>query len=126
MNKAEPRSPGDAVAARLTPNDGADAARRAIGPADSHPLSVRRCAPAIQRLQLTGLRSSKLSLQPAADPPARYLRTGKGKAGMHYYLLLPPVKKFTNFTGMALYQFSNEHKGFQCLDGKKTGCTTRV
>ena len=28
--------------------------------------------PSIKRLQLTGLRTSKLALQPAVDPPARY------------------------------------------------------
>jgi hypothetical protein len=52
-------------------DDGVDASRRAIGPADCHPFSVRRCAPSIKRLQLTGLRTSKLALQPAVDPPAR-------------------------------------------------------
>jgi len=71
VNQTQFPSPYPTTAALVTLGDGADATHRAIGPADGHPLSVRRCAPAIQRLQLTGLRSSKLSLQPAADPPAR-------------------------------------------------------
>jgi len=49
-------------------NDGADAARRAIGSADYHPLSVRRFAPAIKRLQRTGVHASKLARPPAAYP----------------------------------------------------------
>ncbi|MFH1952815.1 MAG: hypothetical protein ABIL06_14490, partial [Pseudomonadota bacterium] len=41
--------------------DGADALRRAIGAADYHPLSVRRFAPAIKRLQRTVVHASKLA-----------------------------------------------------------------
>jgi len=52
-------------------NDGADALRRAIGAADYHPLSVRRFAPAIKRLQRTVVHASKLALPPAADPQPR-------------------------------------------------------
>jgi hypothetical protein len=52
-------------------SDGADAPRRAIGAADCHPLSVRRFAPAIQRLQRTVVRASKLARPPAADPQRR-------------------------------------------------------
>jgi hypothetical protein len=55
----------------LMPGDGADASRRAIGAADSHPLSVRRFAPAIQRLQRTVVHASKLARPPAADPQRR-------------------------------------------------------
>jgi len=53
--------------------DGADASRRAIGVADCHPLSVRRFAPAIKRLQRTGVRASVLARPPAADPQRRYV-----------------------------------------------------
>ena len=35
-------------------------------------MSVRCCASSIKRLQLTGLRTSELTHQPAADLPARY------------------------------------------------------
>jgi len=48
--------------------DGTDGSRRAIGAADSHPLSVRRFAPAIKRLQRAVVRGSELALPPAADP----------------------------------------------------------
>jgi len=51
--------------------DGADASRRAIGAADYHPLSVRRFAPAIKRLQRTVVHASKLAHPPAADPQPR-------------------------------------------------------
>jgi hypothetical protein len=51
--------------------DGADASRRAIGAVDSHPLSVRRFAPAIQRLQRTVVPASQLARPPAADPQRR-------------------------------------------------------
>jgi len=61
------RAPGDG-------HDGADASRRAIGAADYHPLSVRRFAPAIKRLQRTVIRASKLARPPAADPQPRYAR----------------------------------------------------
>ncbi|GBC78526.1 hypothetical protein HRbin08_02022 [bacterium HR08] len=44
--------------------DGADASRRAIGAADYHPLSVRRFAPAIQRLQRTVRPVSQLTAAP--------------------------------------------------------------
>jgi len=43
-------------------------ARRAIGAVDSYPLSVRRFAPAIKRLQRTVIHASKLARPPAADP----------------------------------------------------------
>jgi hypothetical protein len=56
---------------RLMHTDGADAARRAIGAADYHPLSVRRFAPAIQRMQRTIVHASKLARPPAADPQPR-------------------------------------------------------
>jgi len=48
--------------------DGADASRRAIGAADGHPLSVRRFAPAIKRLQRKVVHTSQLARPPAADP----------------------------------------------------------
>ncbi len=48
--------------------DGADASRRAIGPWIEHPLSVRRCAPAIQWMQRTAVAASKLATPSAADP----------------------------------------------------------
>ena len=51
--------------------DGADASRRAIGAADYHPLSVRRFAPAIKRMQRTGVHASTLARPPAADPQPR-------------------------------------------------------
>jgi len=57
--------------APLTLSDGADASRRAIGAADCHPLSVRRFAPAIKRLQRTVVHASKLARPPAADPQLR-------------------------------------------------------
>jgi hypothetical protein len=57
--------------ARLMPSDGADASRRAIGAADDHPLSVRRFAPAIKRLQRTVVPASPLARPPAADPQRR-------------------------------------------------------
>ncbi|MDI6809788.1 MAG: hypothetical protein QME66_12565 [Candidatus Eisenbacteria bacterium] len=44
-NSAPSRLPPDALATYC--DDGADASRRAIGAADCHPLSARRCAPAI-------------------------------------------------------------------------------
>ena len=47
------------------------AARRAIGAADYHPLSVRRFAPAITRLQRTVVPASTLARPPAADPQLR-------------------------------------------------------
>jgi hypothetical protein len=50
---------------------GADASRRAIGVADYHPLSVRRFAPAIQRMQRTVVPASELARPPAADPQRR-------------------------------------------------------
>lgn len=53
--------------------DGADATRHAIGAADGHPLSDRRIAPAIQRLQRTVVPASKLACPPAADPQPRYV-----------------------------------------------------
>jgi hypothetical protein len=52
--------------------DGADALRRAIGAADYHPLSVRRFAPAIKRLQRTVVHASQLTRPSAADPQPRY------------------------------------------------------
>jgi len=51
--------------------DGADASRRAIGAADYHPLSVRRFAPAIKRMQRTVVPASQLARPPAADPQRR-------------------------------------------------------
>jgi hypothetical protein len=57
--------------ARVMPSDGADASRRAIGAADDHPLSVRRFAPAIKRLQRTVVPASPLARPPAADPQRR-------------------------------------------------------
>jgi hypothetical protein len=48
-------------------SDGADASRCAIGAADYHPLSVRRFAPAIKRLQRTVVHASKLARPPAAN-----------------------------------------------------------
>jgi len=56
---------------RLILVDGADASRRATGAADYHPLSVRRFAPAIKRLQRTVVHASTLARPPAADPPPR-------------------------------------------------------
>jgi len=53
---------------------GADASRRAIGAADSHPFSVRRFAPAIKRLQRAVVRASELA--PAADLQRRYASGG--------------------------------------------------
>jgi hypothetical protein len=53
------------------PTDGADASRHAIGAADCHPLSVRRKAPAIKRMQQTVAHASKLARSPAADPQHR-------------------------------------------------------
>ncbi len=55
----------------LNASDGADASRRAIGAADYHPLSVRRSAPAIKRLQRTVVHASLLARPPAADPQRR-------------------------------------------------------
>ncbi len=46
--------------------------RHAIGAADYHPLSVRRFAPAIKRLQRTVIHAIKLACPPAADPQPRY------------------------------------------------------
>jgi len=60
--------------ARLTAGDGADASRRAIGAADGHPLSIRRFAPAIKRLQRTVRLVSKLT----AAPPL--IRSAVGRA----------------------------------------------
>ena len=51
--------------------DGTDATRRAIGPAYYHPHAVRRCAPAIKRLQRSVIHASKLARPPAADPRGR-------------------------------------------------------
>jgi hypothetical protein len=48
------------------------ATRRAIGAADYHPLSVRRFAPAIKRLQRTVVHASQLARPPAADPQPRW------------------------------------------------------
>lgn len=50
---------------RLNKADATDAARLAIGAADFHPLSVRRFALAIKRLQRTAWLASKF----AASPP---------------------------------------------------------
>jgi len=71
------RRPNKALQPILVPRtaeliDGADASRRAIGAADGHPLSVRRSAPAIKRLQRTGVHASQLARPPAADPQPRY------------------------------------------------------
>jgi hypothetical protein len=44
---------------------------RAIGAADCHPLSVRRFAPAIKRMQRSGDPASKLAVSSAADPQRR-------------------------------------------------------
>jgi len=54
------------------PGDGADASRRANGVADCHPLSVRRFAPAIERMQRPVVHASKLAHPPGADPQPRY------------------------------------------------------
>jgi len=51
--------------------DGADASRRAIGAADCPPLSVRRFAPAIKRMQRTAVPASTLARPPAADSQPR-------------------------------------------------------
>jgi hypothetical protein len=56
---------------QVIPIDGADASRRAIGAADYHPLSVRRFAPAIKRLQRTVVHASQLAHPRAADPQPR-------------------------------------------------------
>ncbi len=53
------------------PGDAPHKVRRAIGAADYHPLSVRRFAPAIKRLQRTVVHASKLARPPAADPQPR-------------------------------------------------------
>jgi len=45
--------------------------RRAIGAADGHPLSVRRFAPAIQRMERTAVAASKLTPPSAAHPQPR-------------------------------------------------------
>ena len=58
-------------AAPLKRSDGADASRRAIGTATYHPLSVRRFALAIKRMQRTGVHASTLARPPAADPQLR-------------------------------------------------------
>jgi len=60
--------------ARLISADGTDASRRAIGAADCHPLSVRRSAPAIKRMQRIAACASKLAPTPAADPQRRSKR----------------------------------------------------
>jgi len=57
--------------------DGTDAARRAIGAADFHPLSVRRFAPAIKRLQRTAWLASKLAASPPLIRSAVSLQEGK-------------------------------------------------
>jgi len=55
------------------PTDGADASRRAIGAAHYHPLSVRRFAPAIKRMQRTAVPASKLACPSAADTQPRWV-----------------------------------------------------
>jgi len=47
--------------------------RRAIGAANYHPLSVRRFAPSIQRMQRTVAPANKFASAPAADPQPRYM-----------------------------------------------------
>ncbi len=61
---------------RLIANVGAAASRRANGAAYSHPLSVRRFAPANQRLQRTAGPASKLARPSAADPRPRWAKGG--------------------------------------------------
>jgi len=51
--------------------DGAAALRRTIGAAACHPLSARRFAPAIKRLQRAVVLASTLTRPPAADPQRR-------------------------------------------------------
>ncbi len=63
---------------RLILVDGGDASRRAIGAADYHPLSVRRFAPAINRMQRTVVHASKLARPSAADPQRRYANEVQG------------------------------------------------
>jgi len=46
--------------------------RRSIGAADCHPLSVRRFAPSIKRMQRTVAPANKFASAPAADPQPRY------------------------------------------------------
>ena len=48
--------------------------RRAIGAADGHPLSVRRFAPAIQRMERTAVAASKLTPPSAAHPQPRWMQ----------------------------------------------------
>ena len=50
--------------------------RHAIGAADGHPLSVRRFAPAIQRMERTAVAASKLTPPSAAHPQPRYTAPG--------------------------------------------------
>jgi len=49
------------------------ASRRAIAAADCHPLSARRFAPAIERLQRTCVPASTLAVPHDADPQRRYM-----------------------------------------------------
>ncbi len=46
--------------------------RRSIGAADCHPLSVRRFAPSIKRMQRTVAPANKFAYALAADPQPRY------------------------------------------------------
>ena len=62
---------GRRFAPPLRPDDGADASRRAIGAAHYHALAVRRCAPAIKRMQRTVGPANKLACPPSADPQPR-------------------------------------------------------
>ncbi len=52
--------------------DGTDAARRAVGAADCHPLSVRCAAPATKRMQRKAMHGRLRTRPPAADPQPRY------------------------------------------------------
>ena len=70
--------------------DGADAPRHAIGAAACHPLSTRRFAPAIQRLQRSVVHASKLAHPPAADPQPRSAHRRLGMSKM--------LKADTNFS----------------------------
>ncbi len=47
--------------------------RRSIGDADCHPLSVRRFAPSIKRMQRTVASANKFASVPADDPQPRYV-----------------------------------------------------